>query len=343
MVTLGDVAEISAANAQETEQLASTELFPAPVDGRQRTVRLRELQDTLYERGVSLAKHRLSGAAQIVIGRPVEEERAPDRRPLSANSVKRVERAVTEAIEQYLQEQTSVSGPWRVSIKLTEAQAKTILADGRKIVVRGGQAPWTGTQQFEIAVEDAARPATLAVSAEVTPPVSVVATTRAIGRGEMIRPSDLRLQPVAPGAERGAAFHAVDEVAGCEAVQEIPAGTVLQHNVVRAPLVVHRGEVVTVYSRAAGIRIRVTARAKEDGSQGDLINVESLLDRKIYSARVCGIQEVEVYARATQAESPSDEETPRPAMALRGNREYKTAARGGAARSSGNLPSAKGF
>ncbi len=66
----------------------------------------------------------------------------------------------------------------------------------------------------------------------------------------------------------------------------------------RPPLWVHRGDVVTVYANTAGIRIRTTARARDDGSQGELVAVESLLDRSTYYARVSGIREVEVFARA---------------------------------------------
>ena len=59
---------------------------------------------------------------------------------------------------------------------------------------------------------------------------------------------------------------------------------------------------VTVFARASGIQVRTTARAREEGSRGDLIMVESLTDRSRYFARVTGIQEVDVYARPTSAQ-----------------------------------------
>jgi flagella basal body P-ring formation protein FlgA len=85
-----------------------------------------------------------------------------------------------------------------------------------------------------------------------------------------------------------------------EAAQAIAAGTVLQKSHVRSPIMVRRGETIVVYSRAAGIRIRTAARAREDAALGDLVTVESLPDRKLYTAKVCGLQEAEVYARAMQ-------------------------------------------
>jgi flagella basal body P-ring formation protein FlgA len=326
IITLGDVAELSAADAQEAEKLASRELFPAPAAGQQRTVRLRELQDLISDRGISLAGHRLSGSSQVVIAVPAvpaEQDRTVDRHPLSPAAVKRAERAVTEAIVQYLQEQASSGGEWRAAVKLTSAQARAIPADGRKITVRGGQ-PSTGTRQFELAIDDGPQPVSFVVNAEVSQPMPVVVTTKAIGRGDAIRPTDVRLQPQPAGADKTEPFRALEDVAGAQAVQEIPAGTVLQRSLVCAPLLVRRGEMVTVYSRAAGIRIRLTARAREDGSLGDLVNVESLLDRKTYSARVCGVQEAEVYARAMQAApAPTDGVTPRLGAASAKARQHK--------------------
>ena len=69
----------------------------------------------------------------------------------------------------------------------------------------------------------------------------------------------------------------------------------------RQPLLVRKGEVVTVYVRASGVQVRTTARSRDNGSHGELINVESLENRKTYFARVTGIQEAEVYARGESA------------------------------------------
>jgi len=324
IVTLGDVADISATNVQEGEKLASRELFPAPAAGQQRIVRLRELQDLISERGISLAGHRLSGSSQVVIAVPAEQERTADRHPLSPSAVKRAERTVIEAITEYLQQQASSGGEWRVAVKLSSAQAKAVPADKRKLVVRGGEPPWTGTQRFELSVDDGPQPLSFSVAAEISQPLPVVVTTKALGRGDVIRPTDVRLQPQPAGADKSEPLRTMEDVVGALAVQEIPAGTVLQRSLLCAPLLVRRGEMVTVYSRAAGIRIRLTARAREDGSLGDLISVESLADRKTYSARVCGIQETEVYARAMQAATaPTDGAGPRLGVASAKGRQVK--------------------
>jgi len=208
---------------------------------------------------------------------------------------------VSEAISKFLEEQVSAEETWRVDVKLTDAQARLVPVDGQKMAVRGGEPPWTGAQQFEMTVDDAAGAGRLAVPAAVERLPPVVVAARAVGRGETLRSTDLKLQRADVAKDRAGAFHAIEDVVGTEAAQAIGAGTVLQASLLRSPIMVRRGEVVTVYSRAAGIRIRVTARAREDAALGELVTVESLSDRKTYTARVCGLQEAEVYARAMQS------------------------------------------
>jgi len=320
IVSVGDVAEVFAADAAEQEKLAQTELFPAPPPGQQRVLRTRELQDLLCSRGVGSAELRLSGASQVIVSGPGEPARAAEPRPVAASTMKRAERVVSEAIVRFLEAQVSADETWQVDVRLNDAQARLVPIDGKKIVVRGGQPPWTGTQQFEVTADDAAGAGSFAVPAAVERLPPVVVAAKAVGRGDTLRGTDLKLQRAEAGADRAGAFHAIEDVVGTEAAQAIPAGTVLQASLVRSPIMVRRGEVVTVYSRAAGIRIRVTARAREDAALGELVTVESLSDRKTYTARVCGIQEAEVYARAMQsAPAGQGDRSPRPAGSLARN------------------------
>lgn len=303
IVTLGDVAEVTAVDPAQARKLAAVELFAAPASGQQRVLRVRELQDLLGERGISLAEHRLSGSNQVVVlaaGEPAAP--SDDNRP-SASLIRRGERIVAQAITAFLNQQVGGHHAWQVEVHLTDAQIRALPADERKVSVRGGQAPWTGIQQFQVMVDEPTQPASFVVEAHVSQLLPVVVAMRAIGRGETIGPDDVQLQRPPADSPRTDVVHTLEDVVGLEAAQSIPAGTLLQKSMVRSPLLVRRGEVITVYARASGIRVRATARARENGSLGDLITVESLADRRTYTARVCGIQEAEVYARALQASS----------------------------------------
>ena len=234
-------------------------------------------------------------------------ESQPGQQTTVSSSVrKRAERLAGEAIVRFLHQAVPGGASWNVELSLSDAQARTIPADGRKIAVRGGEPPWTGSQSFELAVETPEGPSRLAVRAEVSARRPLVVAAVAIARGAVVRESDLQVVQASAVTDAPDAARAVDDVVGKEAVRAIPAGAVVQTPMLRSPLVIRRGEIITVYARSAGIRVRTTARAREDGSLGDLISVEPLSDRKkVYSARVSGIQEAEVFARAVQSAPPS--------------------------------------
>jgi len=301
MVTLGDVAEVFAADRRQAEALAAVELFPAPGAARQRFVRLREIQDLLMLRGINLAEHRFSGSSQVTIQGAGPSPRTDAEQVPSAAATKRANRRVQDAIVRYLQQQVSADQPWIVQLELSAAHARTVANATRETKISGGAPPWVGTQLFEVTVEAADSPARFTVEAQVDSPAAAVVAVRSLARGVVVRETDVERQRNAPREGAAEAFYTLEEVIGKETARAIPAGKVLTRDCLRAPLLVRRGDVVTVYARTAGIRIRTTARARDEGSQGDLIAVESLQDRATYLARVCAVREVEVFARSAQS------------------------------------------
>jgi flagella basal body P-ring formation protein FlgA len=81
-----------------------------------------------------------------------------------------------------------------------------------------------------------------------------------------------------------------------EVTRGVPAGYALDARFTQRPILIRRGEPVTVYALAAGVRVRTTARSLGQGSRGDLILLESLENRERFSARITGFQRAEVYA-----------------------------------------------
>src|SRR6185295_13221205 len=127
-------------------------------------------------------------------------------------------------------------------------------------------------------------------------PPNVVVTTQALARGAIIRRGDVQLQPGQPAEGSVRVYQSLEDVLGKETTQVITVGQILDDSLVQHPLLVRRGDIVTVYARSAGIQVRTTARAREEGAHGELVTVESLADRKTFFARVSGPQEVDVFA-----------------------------------------------
>jgi len=300
LVLLSDLADVYAVEQDEADELAATELFPAPPQGAKRFVRLSEIQEALTARGVRLAAHTFSGASQVEVqaAAPLAAAPAPKRRrELTTSQQGRANRAARDAIQRHLREAANATADWSVEVELTAEQARAVVECGSKLTASGGAAPWTGEQPFELLLGDGAQPAALQITAAVSLPPSIVVLKLALGRGTVLQEDDLELLPLPSGGREGEFFTTLEEAIGLETTQAVAAGQALSAAMVRPPLLVRRGEAVTVYVRARGVRVRTVARARGDGAEGETITVESMTDRKTYLVRVTGVQEVEVQSQ----------------------------------------------
>ena len=308
VVTLGDVAEVRGTDRRANEQLGRIELFPAPAVGRLRFVRVREIQDILSRRGLNLAQHSFSGAAQVALSRGARVERAAYEKPIRASTRRSANRRVHNAVLDYLRSNVSDS-KWNVELTLSPKQIRQFQGPLRKLTLSGGAPPWVGTQQFLVAMAgDEGLPVQLRVEARVSLPPSVVVANRAIHRDTIITAADLVLNSEVPRNAGMETFSSIEEVVGRQAVQTIAAGAIVDQQWVRRPLLIRRREIVTVTARTAGVCVSTNARARADGSLGDLIPVESLHDRKTYYVHVCGSRQAEVFSpiiRTRQASGPA--------------------------------------
>jgi flagellar basal body P-ring formation protein FlgA len=306
LLVLGDVAEIYSTDDSETERLSALPLTPAPAPGKQRFLRSREIQDMLVARGVNVGELTFSGANQVTVETPVEKivpvapkpiERGPNTPPLQM---------VNEALMNYLKQATSTEQAWNIQFQLPTTTQQTLRKAVNAVSVSGGTSPWLGAQEFTLHIPTADGDVQFPLNVEVSVPHAVVAVVRAMPRGSILRAEDVKLvEQVANEqiVQVEEAFHTLEDVIGKETQKAISPGQVLDKNYVRSQILVRRGDVVTVYARAAGIRVRTTARALSDGSKGDLIAVETLEtgSRDKFDARVTGAQVVEVWAGSIAA------------------------------------------
>jgi flagella basal body P-ring formation protein FlgA len=300
LVRLDDVAEIYGSDRQQVDALRAIELFPSPPPGQPRFLPIREIQDLLLLRGVNLTEHHFSGSSQVVINGG--EAAVAMQRALAPADVRMATQRLREALMEYFRHSGSAREMPTVEFQLTGDQAHAITAAAQNPSVSGGVPPWIGAQRMMVTVVGTAGPVAFPLDVQLAHPTVVAVAARGLTRGSVIRPEDIVLSGnVAPG-EQGNGFRSTEELIGREVTKGVAEGRVIDRGDVRAPVVVRRGDVVTVYARSPGIRIKTLARARDDGGVGDLVGLESLYDRKTFFARVCGVQEVEIYARAVQAE-----------------------------------------
>jgi flagella basal body P-ring formation protein FlgA len=131
----------------------------------------------------------------------------------------------------------------------------------------------------------------------------VVLAVRPIARGDVITAADVEMKPPdsAPLSVHRTAVKSLEQLIGMEARQAIQLGEVIYADQIQAPLLVKRGEEIAVVSQCGGIRVRTTARARQDGSRGQLVQVESLESKERYDVRVVGLREAAVFTATSPA------------------------------------------
>jgi flagella basal body P-ring formation protein FlgA len=330
VVRLGDVAEISSSDARESQRLTALPLMPAPAAGDRRFLRKRQIEDMLMAHGIDLSSLTVSGAAQVTIlgtkgEMPQHDISGPsstsaivathkNRRAallagdltsqtaprLEPNVVARLNGEVRELIAGHLDTQTGRAMDVAVTCEIADRHLMLLAAATSPLECQGGAAPWTGRQRFEISFATTEGPVNVPVYADVTPEsMPVVVTTRAMTRGDVFTAADLDLQNVAyeskPG-DRRVALDAVETLIGMEVRRPMPAGSIVFSDAVQSPILVKRGDLITVTSQSSGIRVQITAKALQDRSQGELVQVESLDTKAKFDARVVGLREASIVA-----------------------------------------------
>lgn len=321
VVRLGDVADIGADDSRRAEALAAMPLMPAPAPGTRRYLRMREVQDLLAAHGEDLRTLRFNGqtvvevhapdlsAAPVAAEPPQPEPPAePQPKPLTASEISKIHEQVRGSIVRHVQAASRENNPWQVTFQLPEQHLQLLRGVARQPLCEGGTPPWTGKQTFMIYCATAQGNVRLPIEAEVSLPKQFAVAARPIARGSIVTAADVELRYLEeePAAStRRAPIDDLDQLIGKEASRSIQADNVIYSDEVQAPLLVRRGELITVVARGGGIRVRTQARSRENGALGDLVQLESLQTRERYDAQVIGPKEATVFAGTPMQSSPA--------------------------------------
>lgn len=296
IVRLGDVCHIETNDAQEQVKLASLELGPAPSAGGAKYWRQREVQDRLQLLGFNLVEHRFGGSPLTTIGNAAPAAIAA---PVTRNTAQR--RAIDDAVVGAVQRKLEGSDEaWTVLAKITDEQYAKLPAGAHLINVIG-QMQATAGEQLILVETLGQKPQRLQLTVELQPAPLMVATVRSVPRGNIITAADveLRPQPAAAGSTVQAAYLLkVEDVVGREAAQSLPSNQPVTAKFLRNPTLVQRGDVVDVTVHSGGVKVATRARAKAEGGQGDIVQIELLHNKQAVVARVSGLQTVEILGSA---------------------------------------------
>jgi flagella basal body P-ring formation protein FlgA len=131
------------------------------------------------------------------------------------------------------------------------------------------------------------------ISAQLTRVVAV----RALTPGDAIKPDQVRLETYEGFPLRSEIARRLDEVVGRALIRTAREGSALLRSDLTEPLLVRRGESVTVSVVSGGAQIQLEATAENQGRQGDLVSLRNPSSGKLFRARVEGKDKAILVAR----------------------------------------------
>ncbi len=135
---------------------------------------------------------------------------------------------------------------------------------------------------------------TLRVTTDVARRYLAVVAKQSVSRGQTFAPSDVEIREVYLDGTADEPLTDLSRVIGQTAGTVVRAGAIVHRHQLQSPLLVRRGQLVTVRCINGGLVVKTVARATEDGSKNQVIHVRADRSRQTYPARVTGSQEVVV-------------------------------------------------
>ena len=335
VVRLGDVALLTAdspADARDLPRLRAVPLTPAPAGGRTAHLTARQVRARAEAGGFAVT---IAGAETVTLTapRPRTVREAANDRPAGpgdrAFAVKFVTAAARRALDRGFPA-GSVPADYRLETDLSPDAARTLARDRPDGCELTGLSPAVGPDQAVTVryLDRLDRVVTLAATVTLVPPRLVPVLTEPVPRGAPVRAEQVRWR-VAPGDARPSSFPpatfppparpaAATVAAGRpaavplprgEAKRDLPAGTVLNADDVRAAPLVRANQVVTVESRVGGISVTRSLKATRGGTLGQTVPLTDPDTRERLFARVIGNRRLRIVGDA--ATSPPHAERPR--------------------------------
>ncbi|MEM1304736.1 MAG: flagellar basal body P-ring formation chaperone FlgA, partial [Planctomycetota bacterium] len=340
VIRLGDVADIADADPDAADRLAALPLMPAPAPGTTTMLTAQGVRELIAASGFELNDLRFFGAIRIVVGDPPREA-APEPRPtfvaesdtspptpptkaeprrttgyrlapspatqrpsLSQSAIERLRSDLSERIAEFAVDalgEASVEAaldrvePRRLRLLSEATSPLTVVATGRIAI---------GKNRFLISFDTADGPVRFPVVADLQRATPVVVAVRNVPRGALLTRADVQVRSLPRDTRLRAdelPLGTVDDVIGREAVRSLRAGAVLTDANCLPPVLVRRGDQVTVMAGGGGIRIRMAAKARANGRLGEIVPIETIETRDQLSARVVGRRELAVLSATGSA------------------------------------------
>ena len=116
--------------------------------------------------------------------------------------------------------------------------------------------------------------------------IRIVVPAHDIARGDVIGESDLTYATVDGNALMSGVPTKMEEIKGMQARRVLPAGQPFRSDDVRRPIVVTKGQTVTMQFSAPGVELTAMGRAMGEGGIGDTVTVQNPASFRMVAATV---------------------------------------------------------
>ena len=150
---------------------------------------------------------------------------------------------------------------------------------------------------FELPGSAVARRLPLRFTGTATETIEAATLVRPVGRGDVIRESDVAIER-RPKIEANGEAIGAEQVIGMSAKRPLRSGQVLRASDLMKADVIARHEVVSIVHQSPGLLLTVRGKALEAGAVGELINVLNVQSNRTVQATVHGPGQVVITAIA---------------------------------------------
>jgi flagella basal body P-ring formation protein FlgA len=215
--------------------------------------------------------------------------------------ITQAERVLAQAIANYLQTKADANINWQVSPIVSPELAPHIIQRRQILGVSGGEAPWDGEQVFELLLKGPQGEYTITVPATIRLPDLVLASSKQLAKGHILRADDLVHVPMPRNLKLEAEeyFTKIDDLIGKELKRSMSTNQVIRTSEAGSQTLVQAGDAIKIVVQTAGIVVETHGRALGSGGQDELIPVEEADFKGRLTARVIGPREVQVISSGT--------------------------------------------
>jgi flagella basal body P-ring formation protein FlgA len=279
-LTVGDIADVQGENADVVTAVRAVRLGVSPLPGSWRELDRDSIRSQLVRSGFG---GRVALACPNIV------------------RIYRASQTVSQtALERKLREYIAAHAPWSADEmelgEISRVGDLVVPAGSLSIVIQPrGNGDYLGSNAFQVNINVDGRTAhQLVMQVRIAVYREAVVAVNAIPARSDITAGDLELRRIDISTAAGGSIDKIEDAVGMETSTYLQAGAVLTQRALRAPLMVKRGEAISLEARRPGFVIRIAGIAQADGRMNELIRVLNPSSKKVINAKVTGAGSAEV-------------------------------------------------